>query len=172
MTDHDHRPADADHLRLVVMGVSGSGKTTIGLRLAEVLDVEYVEADDAHPVANVEKMALGVPLTDADRHPWLEALARQLAARDRVVSSCSALKRRYRDVLRRTSGVTFVYLELTPAIARHRVGDRAGHFMGPEMVTSQFATLEPPADDETDVITIDATATPAEIVAAIVERVG
>lgn len=159
-------------LRLIVMGVAGSGKTTIGLRVADVLDVEYVEADDAHPPANIEKMAAGVPLTDADRQPWLETLAKQLAARTAVVVSCSALKRSYRDVLRRAGDVTFVYLELTPAVATHRTSDRAGHFMGPDMVTSQFDTLEPPADDETDVVTVDATATPAEIVAAIVERVG
>ena len=158
-------------LRLIVMGVAGSGKTTIGLRLAEVLDVEYVEADDAHPATNVEKMAAGIPLTDEDRRPWLETLATRLAARTRVVISCSALKRSYRDQLRRAGAVTFVHLELTPAVALHRTRARPGHFMGPEMVASQFATLEPPTDDETDVVTVDATATPAEIVAAIVERV-
>ena len=158
-------------LRLIVMGVAGSGKTTIGLRLADVLDVEYVEADDAHPPANIEKMAAGVPLTDADRRPWLETLAQQLSARTEVVVSCSALKRSSRDLLRRAGDVTFVYLELTPAVAVHRTGDRAGHFMGPDMVTSQFDALEPPAGDETDVVTVDATATPAEIVAAIVDLV-
>lgn len=170
MTDSDTTPEAP--LRLIVMGVAGSGKTTIGLRLGEALDVEYVEADDAHPPTNVEKMAAGIPLTDADRQPWLETLASRLAARTRVVISCSALKRSYRDLLRAAGGVTFVYLDLPPAVARHRAGDRTDHFMGPNMIDSQFATLEPPTADETDVITIDATATPAEIVAAIVDRVG
>ena len=161
---------DSDILRIVVMGVSGSGKTTVGIRLADRLDVEYVEADDAHSDANVAKMTDGIPLTDADRRPWLERLATRLSARRRVVISCSALKRDYRDVLRRAGSVTFVYLELPPAVANHRVGGRDGHFMGPEMVASQFDTLEPPADDETDVITIDATQSPAEIIDAILTR--
>jgi len=172
MTDTSPTPDDtADTLRLIVMGVAGSGKTTIGLRLANALDVEYVEADDAHPAANIDKMAAGIPLNDADRRPWLETLAKQLSARTEVVVSCSALKRSYRDLLRRAGDVTFVYLELTPAVATHRTSGRSDHFMGPDMVTSQFDTLEPPADDETDVVTVDGTATPAEIVAAIVERV-
>lgn len=170
MTDTD--TTTDEPIRLVVMGVAGSGKTTIGLRLADALDVEYVEADDAHPPANVEKMAAGIPLTDADRQPWLETLASRLAARTRVVVSCSALKRSYRDLLREAGQVTFVYLDLPPAVARHRAGDRTDHFMGPDMIDSQFDTLEPPTDDETDVVTVDATATPAEIVATIVDRVG
>ena len=153
------------------MGVAGSGKTTIGLRLAEAIDVEYVEADDAHPPANVAKMAAGVPLDDDDRRPWLERLAQQLAARPRVVISCSALKRSYRDVLRTAGDVTFVHLALTPEVARHRVEHRPGHFMGTDMVAGQFDTLEAPGDDETDVITVDATSTPAEIVATVIAAV-
>lgn len=142
--------------RVVVMGVSGSGKTTIGRRLAGRLGARFVEADDAHPPANVAKMAAGIPLTDADRAPWLESLRDDLAAAGAVVVTCSALARRYRDVLRQIPGVVFVFLDVGPETAAARVGRRRGHFMKSDMVDSQFAALESPAPDEHDVVVVDA----------------
>jgi gluconokinase len=156
-------------LRVVVMGVSGSGKSTIGMRLATAIDAEYVEADDAHPPANIEKMAAGEPLTDADRMPWLDRLTEALAERERVVISCSALKRSYRDRLRRAGGVRFVHLAIPIDVARERLHHRDDHFMGPSMVESQFATLEPPSPDETDVHIVDATVPPDDVLAATID---
>jgi gluconokinase len=158
-------------LRVVVMGVSGSGKSTIGVRLATAVDAEYVEADDAHPPANIEKMSAGEPLTDADRMPWLDRLSEALADRDRVVISCSALKRAYRDRLRRAGDVQFVHLAIPIEVARDRLNLRPGHFMGPSMVDSQFDALEPPMPDEADVHIIDATVTPDEVLAAAIAAV-
>lgn len=155
-------------LRVVVMGVSGSGKSTIGVRLAAAVAAEYVEADDAHPPANIDKMAAGEPLTDADRVPWLDRLTDALAERDRVVISCSALKRAYRDRLRGAGDVQFIHLAITIEVARDRLHHRDDHFMGPAMVDSQFDALEPPSPDETDVHTIDATVPPDEVLAAAI----
>jgi gluconokinase len=156
-------------LRVVVMGVSGSGKSTIGVRLASALDAEYVEADDAHPPANIVKMSAGEPLTDADRAPWLDRLTEALADRDRVVISCSALKRSYRDRLRRAGHVRFVHLAIPIAVARDRLRHRDDHFMGPSMVDSQFDALQPPSSDEHDVHIVDATVPPDEVLAAAIE---
>lgn len=143
-------------LRVVVMGVAGSGKTTVGRALAECCNAELVDADTAHPAANIEKMARGEPLDDFDRAPWLRTLTAHLSEADRVVVTCSALKRAYRDVLRSAGGVRFVHLSITPELAIERTSSRQGHFMKPGMVTSQFATLEPPAADELDIIVVDA----------------
>jgi gluconokinase len=155
-------------LRVVVMGVSGSGKSTIGVRLAAAVDAEYVEADHAHPLANIEKMSAGEPLTDADRVPWLDRLTEALAERDRVVISCSALKRSYRDRLRRAGDVRFVHLAIPISVARDRLHHRDDHFMGPSMVDSQFEALEPPSSDEPDVHVVDATVPPDEVLAAAI----
>lgn len=151
-------------LRLVMMGVAGAGKTTVGEALAQRLGAAFLDADAAHPPANVEKMAGGEPLDDADRAPWLEALQAALAASDRVVITCSALKRRYRDVLRRAGGVRFVHLHLDPAAAEERVSARPGHFMKSGMVASQFDALEELQPDETDVLVVDARRPVAELV--------
>jgi gluconokinase len=148
------------------MGVSGSGKSTIGVRLATAIEAEYVEADDAHPPANIAKMSAGEPLTDADRIPWLDRLTEALADRDRVVISCSALKRSYRDRLRRAGDVRFVHLAIPIDVARDRLQHRDAHFMGPSMVDSQFAALEPPSPDEADVHIIDATVPPDDVLTA------
>lgn len=142
-------------LRVVVMGVSGSGKTTIGELVAQRVDARYVDADSAHPQSNIDKMSAGVPLTDADRRPWLDRLRAALASSDRIVVTCSALARSYRDVLREAGGVTFVYLEVDESTVRHRVEQREDHFMKADMVASQFAILEPPANDEHDVTVVD-----------------
>lgn len=142
--------------RIVVMGVAGSGKTTVGRAVAGVLGVPYVDADSLHSEANVAKMAAGHALDDRDREPWLEAVHDTLATSDAAVVACSALRRRYRDVLRAAGGVVFVFLDLDPATATERTEQRTGHYMGPMMVAGQFDALERP-DGEDDVLTIDAT---------------
>jgi gluconokinase len=164
----------ADRLELVIMGVSGSGKTTVGALLAGRLGWQYAEADAFHPEANVTKMAAGHPLDDADRWPWLAAIAgwidARIARREPGVVSCSALKRRYRDVLRRPE-VRFIYLEGSRELIAQRLAARHGHFFRPEMLASQFADLELPAPDE-DVITVPIDRDPAQIVDVIVQAIG
>lgn len=136
---------------LVVMGVSGSGKSTVGARLAQRLGWDFAEGDDLHPAANVAKMAAGQPLTDADREPWLAAIAAwidaELQAGRRGVITCSALKRHYRDRLRRAD-VRFVYLRVARAELERRLTRRPQHFMPASLLDSQLAALEPPAADE------------------------
>ena len=153
--------------KIVVTGVAGSGKSTIGAGLAERLGRRFVEGDTLHPDANVAKMAAGRPLEDADRWPWLARVRDVLRRDEPVVVTCSALRRSYRDLLRHAPGVVFVHLEVDVATATERVAGRSGHFMGTEMVESQFAALQPPADDETDNAVVDA-ASPAE---ALLDRV-
>jgi gluconokinase len=143
--------------RIVVMGVAGSGKTSVARAVATELGSEFVDADSLHSEANVAKMAAGHPLDDADRAPWLEAVRDVLAGSDDIVVACSALRHRYREVLRTAGGVRFAYLDLDQDTATSRTIHRAGHFMGPIMVTSQFETLEPPLG-EPDVVVVDATA--------------
>ncbi|MEW1864974.1 gluconokinase [Streptomyces sp. NBC_00669] len=131
---------------IVVMGVSGSGKTTIGGMLAARLGVPYAEADDFHPAANIAKMAAGRPLDDADRAPWLDTIARWLADRGPRggVVSCSALRRRYRDRLRAAApGLLFAHLDGAPELVAARLGARTGHFMPAGLLESQFEALEP-----------------------------
>ena len=143
---------------IVMMGVCGAGKTLVGRRLAERLGRRFVEGDDFHPGANVRKMASGVPLTDADRWPWLDALGSTIARADGrgIVASCSALRRRYRERLRSHSPrpILFVLLDVPePELAR-RMRERKDHFMPPALLESQLATLEEPID-ETGVIRIN-----------------
>ncbi|WP_035813214.1 gluconokinase, GntK/IdnK-type [Jiangella gansuensis] len=150
------------------MGVSGSGKTTVARRLAEVLDRPFAEADDFHPPANVAKMAAGTPLTDEDRWPWLEIvrdwLSEQTKAGHSAVVTCSALRRAYRDVLREAAGpVRFVHLDGDPELIAERMRHRKGHFMPPVLLRSQLDTLEPLEPDE-DGVRIPVTGTPDEIV--------
>jgi len=143
-------------LPVAVMGVSGAGKSTVGVRLAQALGVEYEDGDDLHPAANVAKMAAGHPLDDADRAPWLDAVGRWLAEYGGVVS-CSALKRDYRDRLQAAApGVFFVELDATREELARRMTTRSGHFMHVQMLDSQLATLEPLSPDEVG-ITVDAT---------------
>ena len=138
------------HTPLVVMGVSGSGKSTVGAAIAQRLRVPFADADDFHPEANVAKMTAGEPLDDSDRHPWLEALGEWLAEHaDGGVMGCSALKRKYRDQLRHHAhGVAFLLLHGTPEVIRKRQASRPGHFMPASLLNSQFATLEQLAPDE------------------------
>jgi len=145
--------AEAGPCALIVMGVSGSGKSTIGESLAERLGWPYEDADTFHPASNVAKMSAGHPLTDEDRWPWLKAIAAEIdrvcKADERVVIGCSALKRAYRDVLLHgRTDIRLVYLEGTQSLIADRIGQRKGHFMPPGLLTSQFATLEPPTPDE------------------------
>jgi gluconokinase len=132
------------------MGVSGSGKSTVGAALAQRLRVPFADGDDFHPPANVAKMAAGQALDDDDRYPWLEAIGRWLADHhDGGVMSCSALKRKYRDQLRRhCAGVEFLHLSGTPEVVGKRQASRPGHFMPASLLQSQFATLEPLDPDE------------------------
>lgn len=136
---------------VVVMGVSGTGKSTVGGLLAGALGVPYAEADAFHPPANIAKMSAGTPLTDDDRAPWLQAIGAW--ARDRAglggVVSCSALKRRYRDTLRTAApGLFFLHLNGERELIAERLGGRAGHFMPTALLDSQFADLEPLQPDE------------------------
>ena len=147
---------------IVMMGVAGSGKTTIGEKLAERLGWPYEDGDKLHPKANVEKMSAGHPLTDEDRWPWLQAIADEI---DRIckkdehaVIGCSALKRAYRDVLvHGRDDVRIVYLDGTQELIARRLKARKGHFMPPALLESQFNTLQPPQADERPVtVSIDA----------------
>jgi gluconokinase len=151
---------------LVVMGVAGCGKSSVGQAISDTCGGPLIEGDAFHPAANVEKMRAGIPLTDADRAGWLDRLAEQLAQgveRDEhPVLACSALRRRYRDRLRQAvPELGFVFLELQRDEAARRVQARQGHYMPASLIDSQFATLEPP-DGEPGVLTLDATLTVEE----------
>ena len=150
---------------VVVMGVAGTGKTTIGPLLAARLGVPYAEGDDFHPQANISKMSAGIPLDDDDRWPWLDAIgtwAHERAGLGGVVS-CSALKRSYRDRLRAEApGVVFVHLSGDRALIEDRMAHRQGHFMPTALLDSQFAALQPLQEDEAGVA-VDVSGTPEEI---------
>lgn len=155
---------------VVVMGVAGCGKTAVGGALAEALGWRMIEGDELHPTENIERMRAGLPLTDAYRWGWLDAIGAEVAKSERegagAVVACSALKRAYRDRLRRYSGnMLFVHLGVDKATAAARVASRKGHFMPASLMDSQFADLEPPAPDEA-AVTLDATRPIAELVAA------
>ena len=149
-------------LAIVVMGVSGSGKSSLGAALAARLGIGFVDGDALHGEDNVAKMRAGIPLADADRAPWLDRVGEVLAdaqAHPRgVIVACSALKRPYRDRIRKGAGdCRFLYLDLSMEEAARRVGGRPGHFMPASLVADQFAVLERPTGDEADAITLDAT---------------
>lgn len=161
---------------LVVMGVSGSGKSTIADRLAHRLDWDFEDGDIFHPASNVAKMSAGQPLTDEDRWPWLQAIAdeidRACEAGERTIIACSALKRAYRDILvHGRDDVRIVFLNGALELIAGRLAARKGHFMPPGLLASQFRTLEPPAKSENPVmVSIDA---PVEtIVDDIISRLG
>ena len=150
----------------VMVGVSGSGKTAVGRALAERLGLPFYDADDFHPPANVTKMSGGVPLEDADREPWLRTLAGKIHewnATGGAVLACSALKEKYRQLLRQGGAVTFVFLEASRELLTQRLRQRKGHFMPASLLESQLATLEVP----TDALRVDGSGT----VEAVVERV-
>jgi len=157
---------------LVVMGVSGSGKTTVARALAERLGRTYVEGDDLHPAANIAKMRAGTPLDDTDREPWLDRIAEQIgdweAAGVCAVLTCSSLKRAYRDRLRAGHrSVLFVHVRVDEQTLRERLARRSGHYMPPSLLTSQLADLEPLGPDELG-LTIDGNGAPADVAEQIV----
>jgi gluconokinase len=144
-------------LRLVIMGVSGCGKSTVGAALAARLGLAYRDGDDLHPAANVEKMRAGQPLGDADRWPWLDRVATVLKDEAPVIIGCSALRRAYRDRIRSGAGgpVRFVHLSGQRDLIAARMATRADHYMPLSLLDSQFATLEPPGPDEALTVDID-----------------
>jgi gluconokinase len=143
--------------RLVIMGVSGCGKSSVGAGLADRLGIPYRDGDDLHPAANVDKMRAGVPLTDADRWPWLDRVAEVLRDDAPVIVGCSALRRVYRDRIREGAGgpVQFIHLAGDRAVIAARMAARTGHYMPTTLLDSQFATLEPPGVDEALTVEID-----------------
>lgn len=155
---------------MIIFGVSGVGKTTIGELLARQLGQHFYEADDFHSQANIEKMHRGIPLTDEDRWPWLERLRelieRSVAANESAVLACSALKRAYRECLRVNNQVKFVFLRGDCALVEEQVRRRHGHFVNPALLQSQFDDLEEPKSDE-DTLTIELGRTPRELVGEI-----
>lgn len=148
---------------VIVMGVSGAGKTTLAKGIAAAMDWPYAEGDEFHPAANVAKMAAGEPLTDEDRWPWLQAIATWLRAQNRdAVLTCSALRRPYREVLRASrAGVRFVHADVPAAELERRLADRRGHYMPASLLTSQLDALEPLAADEPGVV-VNASGSPQE----------
>lgn len=160
--------------RWVVMGVSGCGKSTVGAALAEFLAVPFIEGDEFHPADNVAKMSAGKPLDDNDRSGWLQALAAEIAqARERgtgLVVSCSALKRRYRDLLRQADpALRFVHLQGPAMLIAERMAKRADHYMPTSLLESQLRDLEPLQDDEAG-LRLDISLPPRDLVARITER--
>jgi gluconokinase len=142
-------------LRIVIMGVAGCGKSSVGEALARRLRIAYRDGDDLHTAANVAKMRAGVPLTDDDRWPWLDAVAACLRDQAPVVVGCSALKRAYRDRIRSAGIVRFVHLAGSRDLIAARMAQRSGHYMPLTLLDSQFATLEPPDADEAITVSID-----------------
>jgi len=143
--------------RVVIMGVSGCGKSSVGAGLAARLGLNYRDGDDLHPPENVAKMQVGMPLTDADRWPWLDRVGQVLLAEAPVIVGCSALKRAYRDRIRTAAGgpVTFVHLAGSQEVIAARMALRQCHYMPLSLLDSQFAALEPPAAAEAITVSID-----------------
>jgi carbohydrate kinase (thermoresistant glucokinase family) len=151
---------------LVIMGVSGSGKSTVGRLLARKTGGRFVDGDDHHPPANVRKMSAGIPLDDQDRFGWLEKLASLIREADGLtIIACSALKERYREML---AGAELVFLDGSPELIRERLENRSDHFMPPNLLRSQFEDLERPAG----ALTLDVALSPPELVRQIIEAFG
>jgi gluconokinase len=157
---------------IVVMGVTGVGKTTVGRLVALDLGWAFLDADDFHSAANVTKMRSGTPLTDADREPWLAALRAEIDGRlqrgEPAVLACSALKQSYRDRLNASEAVRFVHLRGDPALIRERLMARSGHYMDPGLLASQFAALEEPES----VLVVDVAGSPRDIASRLESGLG
>ena len=167
------KQTDTTPTHFIIMGVAGSGKTSIGQRLAAELGTQFIDGDDLHPQANIDKMAKGVPLTDDDRTPWLAAIGQVLRDHEgKLIVGCSALKRRYRDQIRATAQrpVTFLYLHGSRDLIADRMSKRERHFMPLTLLDSQFAALEIPQADE-DAVTVSIDAEPNAIVAALARAI-
>lgn len=163
--------------RIIVMGVSGSGKSTVGAMLAQQLDAIFIDGDALHPQANIDKMAAGQPLNDGDRLPWLNQINQQLKVLETSNQSgvivCSALKRQYRQILRQgLSNLLFLFLDGDENTIIQRMKARKGHFMKAGMLASQFSILQRPGADERDVITVTIDQQPSQIVATILTQLG
>lgn len=167
-------PHPKHHHIWLVTGPAGCGKSTVAKHVADSLNMPYIEGDEFHPPANIEKMSNGIPLTDADRWDWLtrlreEALKQLDLGNEGVVVTCSALKRKYRDVIRVAPYFSpglqlhFIYLHAPEEVLLRRVAQRKGHYMGEQMVHSQFAILEPPTAEERDVISLDVSGSIGEV---------
>jgi gluconokinase len=158
--------------RMILMGVAGSGKSTVGSQLAAMLGVPFADGDDFHARSAIRKMAAGVPLGDSDREPWLKALGEWLSSQPSgAVVACSALRRRYRDLLRATAGeLLFLHLVVEPATVEQRVRLRADHFMPAALIKSQFADLDELELDE-DGLELDGTRPPQEICSSVVNHI-
>lgn len=154
---------------IVIMGVAGSGKTTIGEMLAKRMNIPFYDGDLYHPEENVKKMASGIPLTDTDREPWLHSLAQLVTRAENeggAVVACSALKQRYREMLSSGGTIQFVYLKGTQELISRRLLKRSGHFLPPQLLNSQFEALEEP--DDAVVVSVDKT--PDEVCREIMSR--
>jgi carbohydrate kinase (thermoresistant glucokinase family) len=158
---------------VVIFGVAGAGKTTVGELLARELGWKFYDADDFHSRANINKMRSGQALTDADREPWLtrlsELIEQTLAANENAVLACSALKKKYRDHLRVSSKVNFIFLRGSRDRIEEQLKNRRGHYFDPKLLDTQFADLEEPTPDE-KVVTVNLGRSPSDVVAEIIEK--
>ncbi|MBK0382681.1 gluconokinase [Pedobacter sp. SD-b] len=159
---------------IIVIGVSGSGKTLIGKMLAKALAIEFMEGDDLHPKANIDKMKSGIALNDSDRWPWLniikEKISAKIVAKKSFVLSCSALKVAYRDLLREAGNIRFLFLNVSEEEVAKRLKHREDHFMPSSLLHSQIEALENPSSQETDVIFIDAGKKPEMVVSDCISK--
>ncbi len=154
-------------MNIIVMGVSGSGKTTIGKKLGKALDLPFFDGDDFHPQANVAKMQRGEPLNDDDRLPWLERLVQLIKDENGLILVCSALKKKYRELLGQGGKITWILLQGTQEQIQQRMNARKGHYMPPSLLQSQFDTLEVPED----AIKADISKNPEEIVSSLLNQI-
>lgn len=161
---------------IIFMGVSGCGKSSVGSAVAQQLNAKFIDGDDLQPRANIQKMASGEPLNDSDRMPWLERIndaAYSLSHKnERGIIVCSALKRQYRDYLRRGNpGIKFIYMQGEIGVILERLQQRTGHFMPIELLKSQFSTLEEPGSEEPDVLAVDIDASFEQVVDRCVQTI-